>query len=46
MRGAANFAGRKERAGARRFIVTSGKIGTRAPRFAAPAASLTRPAPA
>jgi len=32
MRGAPNFAGRKERAGARRFIITSGKIGTsRAP---------------
>jgi uncharacterized protein (DUF736 family) len=46
MRGAPNLAGRKERAGTRRFIVTSGKIGTPAPRCAAPAASLTRPAPA
>jgi hypothetical protein len=46
MRGASNFAERKERAVARRLLVTLDKIGSPAPRSAAPAASLTRPGPA
>ena len=36
MRGAPNFAGRKERAGARRFFAAPDKIGSPAPRCAAP----------
>jgi len=43
MRGSPNFAERKERASARRSLSTLGKIGSPAPRCAAPAASLTRP---
>ena len=43
MRGAPNFAARKERASARNSFVARGKIGTPAPRHAAPSASLTRP---
>ena len=46
MRGASNFAKRKERAVARRLLVTLDKIGSPAPRFAALPASLTRPDPA
>jgi len=41
--GSPNFAERGERAYARRSSPTLGKIGSPAPRFAAPAASLIRP---
>jgi hypothetical protein len=44
MRGPSNFAGKGERACARKSY-KAGKTGSSAPRFAAPAASLTRPAP-
>ena len=40
MRGAPNFAGRKERAGARRFFFRPAKYGSPAPRCAAPAGVL------
>jgi len=43
MRGAPNFVERKDRAGARRLSSTLDKIGSPAPRYAAPTASLTRP---
>jgi hypothetical protein len=43
MRGAPNFAERRERACARKSSFSLGKIGSPAPRCAAPAASLTRP---
>jgi hypothetical protein len=46
MRGSPNFAEREERACARPFIITLDKIGSPAPRFAAPPASLIRPDPA
>ena len=46
MRGPPNFAGRRERACARQLFRTPDKIGSPAPRCAAPAASLTRPNPA